>query len=185
MLFGQSSTLLVFVLLRTLAVVHAIPLLERAAPINYKSCSSGEIALVNGHLDDMQEMARAAASHAYGTMRPIDEFLPHGGLLLHEFTHAWFASKCYRIDDEDFFPWLSHVLMESGLAADVKLREGANKNTVAYNHEYVLRLLREANGPTRTRNNAHTYAIFAAAVTFDKSNWSLDPNHLSADRDLK
>lgn len=65
------------------------------------------------------------------------------------------------------------------------MREGAKKGEVAYNHEYALRLLREANGPTKTRNNAHTYAIFAAAVTFDKSNWSLNPDHMSADRDLK
>lgn len=80
MLFGQLNKLPIFVLLHTLAVVHAIPLLDkeplslslppqrldrRAAPINFKSCSSGEITLINGHLDDMQEMARAAASHAY------------------------------------------------------------------------------------------------------------------------
>ncbi|KAI4213273.1 MAG: hypothetical protein LQ351_004014 [Letrouitia transgressa] len=94
-------------------------------------------------------------------MKPLDEFLPNGALLLHEYTHAWFAT------------------------ADVKMREGAKKGEVAYNHEYALRLLREANGPTKTRNNAHTYAIFAAAVTFDKSNWSLNPDHMSADRDLK
>lgn len=44
---------------------------------------------------------RQVATPVKGTMKPLDEFVPNGGLLLHEFTHAWFASKSNRAD-EDF-----------------------------------------------------------------------------------
>ena len=122
-----------------------------------------------------------------GIIRSLDTFLPHGGLLLHEFTHAWYASKYSTLHNSTILSAINYksLTLSRALAADVKQREGALKGKIAYNHEYCLRLLREANGMARTRNNAHTYAIFAAAVTLDRSTWSIDPDRMTADRDLR
>lgn len=43
---------------------------------------------------------RQVVTPVKGTMKPLDEFLPNGALLLHEYTHAWFASKSDRVDDD-------------------------------------------------------------------------------------